>query len=289
MDAGAISQVRRFNRIVTQRVGALNDRFLSRDARSARRGCSGRSAPRGVTCVPCELSSGSTRDMSAVSCARSRPRAWSRSVRRGRTGGFGSPGDPRERGNELCSINAATSWPHPCSEPLRPQQRARLVAAMAEVERLLTAAMVEVAPIDPADPRARYCMTAYFAELDRRFDAGFDPARSISADDEELRPPAGLLLVALTGADPVGCGALKLHDDAPVEVKRMWVAEAARGIEVGRRLLEELEHHAIAHGANVARLETNETLTEAIEPVPLRGLRRGQRLQRGAIRPPLVP
>ncbi len=135
---------------------------------------------------------------------------------------------------------------------------------MAEVERLLTAAMVEVAPIDPADPRARYCMTAYFAELDRRFDAGFDPARSISADDEELRPPAGLLLVAMTGADPVGCGALKFHDDAPVEVKRMWVAEAARGLGVGRRLLEELEHHAIAHGANVARLETNETLTEAI-------------------------
>src|SRR4030088_1012491 len=31
MDHAAISQVRRFNRIVTQRVGALNDRFLARD------------------------------------------------------------------------------------------------------------------------------------------------------------------------------------------------------------------------------------------------------------------
>src|ERR1700694_5441795 len=30
MDRSTISQVRRFNRIVTQRIGALNDRFLAR-------------------------------------------------------------------------------------------------------------------------------------------------------------------------------------------------------------------------------------------------------------------
>jgi hypothetical protein len=31
MDRATIAQVRLFNRIVTQRVGALNDQFLSRD------------------------------------------------------------------------------------------------------------------------------------------------------------------------------------------------------------------------------------------------------------------
>ena len=31
MDEGAIATVRRFNRLVTQRVGALDDRFLARD------------------------------------------------------------------------------------------------------------------------------------------------------------------------------------------------------------------------------------------------------------------
>src|SRR5262245_46554465 len=31
MDAEAVAQVRRFNRVVTQRVGALTDRFLARD------------------------------------------------------------------------------------------------------------------------------------------------------------------------------------------------------------------------------------------------------------------
>ena len=131
-------------------------------------------------------------------------------------------------------------------------------------ERLLTASMVKVAPIDPAHPHARYCMHAYFSELDRRFDSGFDPSLSIPADDAELRPPAGLFLVASLGADPVGCGGLKFHDKKPAELKRMWVAESARGLGIGRRLLSELEKSAAGHGAHAIRLETNKTLTEAI-------------------------
>ena len=148
--------------------------------------------------------------------------------------------------------------------PLSARQRARLVAAMADVERLLTAAMVEVAPIDPAHPHAQHCLHAYFSELDRRFDTGFDPALSIPADEEELRPPAGLLLVATLRADPIGCGALKFHDNEPADIKRMWVAESARGLGIGRRLLSELEDRAADHGARAVRLETNRTLTEAI-------------------------
>ncbi|MEO8898927.1 MAG: hypothetical protein ABI352_09120 [Candidatus Dormibacter sp.] len=80
---------------------------------------------------------------------------------------------------------------------------------MADVELPLTAAMVGVAPIDPAHPQAQQCLNAYFAELDRRFDTGFDPSLSISAVEDELRPPAGLLLVATLQADPIGCGALE--------------------------------------------------------------------------------
>ena len=108
----------------------------------------------------------------------------------------------------------------------------------------MTAAMVEIAPIDPAHPHARHCLQEYFSELDRRFDTGFDPARSIPADEDELRPPAGLFLVATLGADPIGCGALKFHDHEPTEIKRMWVAESTRGLGIGRRLLSELEDHA---------------------------------------------
>ena len=124
--------------------------------------------------------------------------------------------------------------------------------------------IVEVAPMDPAHPNARYCIQSYFSELDRRFDTGFDPSKSIPADDDELRLPAGLLLVATLGGEPIGCGALKFHDGAPAELKRMWVADSARGLGIGRRLLSELEHHADEHGVDTIRLETNKTLVEAI-------------------------
>ena len=74
-------------------------------------------------------------------------------------------------------------------QPLNGHQRDRLVAAMAEVERLLGASMVHITVVDPSHPDARHCVRAYFAELAHRFDSGFDPARCISADDEELTPP----------------------------------------------------------------------------------------------------
>jgi ribosomal protein S18 acetylase RimI-like enzyme len=148
--------------------------------------------------------------------------------------------------------------------PLNASQRARLVAAMADIEKLITAAMVEVAAIDPAHPHAHLCLQEYFSELDRRFDTGFEPALSIPADEEALRLPAGLFLVASLREEPIGCGGLKFHNNEPAEIKRMWVAESARGLGIGRRLLSELEAHAANHGARAVRLETNKTLAEAI-------------------------
>jgi ribosomal protein S18 acetylase RimI-like enzyme len=124
--------------------------------------------------------------------------------------------------------------------------------------------MVEIGPRDPADPQAQHCLREYVSELDRRFEGGFDPERSISADAPELRPPAGLLVVASLSSDPIGCGALKFHPGAPTEIKRMWVAESARGLGVGRLLLAELENHAARSSSPIVRLETNAALTEAI-------------------------
>jgi GNAT superfamily N-acetyltransferase len=149
-------------------------------------------------------------------------------------------------------------------EPLSAEQRARLLAAMADVERLLTAAMVEVAPMDPADALAQHCLRAYYAELDRRFETGFDPAQSIPLSEEEMRPPAGVFLVATLHGSPIGCGALKFQADEPPYLKRMWVDSTSRGLGVGRRLLNELEACAARYGATEVRLETNRTLVEAI-------------------------
>jgi GNAT superfamily N-acetyltransferase len=149
-------------------------------------------------------------------------------------------------------------------EALSEGERERLVAAMREVERLLTAALVEIREVDPVHPDARHCLRAYFAELDRRSGTPFDPETGSTAEPHELRQPAGVLLVAYLRGAPIGCGALKHYADAPSDIKRMWVAEPARGLGIGRRLLAELETRAAERGDRAVRLETNRALTEAI-------------------------
>jgi len=123
---------------------------------------------------------------------------------------------------------------------------------------------VRIAIEDPSSIDAQWCLKQYFAELDARFETGFNASLSISADADELTPPAGALLIARVHARPVGCGALKFHPGAPAELKRMWVAPEARGLGLGRRILRELEQLARGGGAQVVRLETNRALSEAI-------------------------
>ena len=135
---------------------------------------------------------------------------------------------------------------------------------MGEGERLPQVSIVSLAVEDPTSADAQWCFAQYFAELDSRFEGGFDPALSISADAKELTPPFGLLLIARLHCQPVGCGALKFHGERPAELKRMWIAPSARGLGLGRRLLEELERHARDAGVGVLRLETNRALSEAI-------------------------
>jgi GNAT superfamily N-acetyltransferase len=132
------------------------------------------------------------------------------------------------------------------------------------VEPLRTPSTITVAVADPGQPGAQACLSAYAAELDERFEGGFDPTRSIPARPEDLTPPSGLLLVATLHGEPVGCGALRFHGTAPAEVKRMWVSPAARGLGVGRRLLAELEERARATGVRVLHLETNRSLEAAV-------------------------
>jgi ribosomal protein S18 acetylase RimI-like enzyme len=98
----------------------------------------------------------------------------------------------------------------------------------------------------------------------RRFDNGFDPALSNPVRDEELGPPAGVFLLATLNAEPVGCGAVKLRPDGAAEIKRVWVADAVRGLGIGRRMLGELERYAAERGWRAVRLDTNRNLTEAI-------------------------
>ena len=265
MDAELIQAVRRFNRVVTQRVGALNDSYLARERSLGESRVLWEIAETGTDVrtlrSTLDLDSGYLsrllRSLESAGLITVEPSSGDGRVRTAR---------PTDRGAAERAIlddrsdELATSM----LEPLTGEQRERLVAAMGEVERLLTATLVEVAAVDPGEARPQQCIAAYFAELDQRFGDGFDPSLSIRADVDDLRPPRGLFLLATLRGEAVGCGALKLHGSAGADLKRMWVARSARGLGLGRRLLGELERRAAAAGAEVLRLETNRSLTEAI-------------------------
>jgi DNA-binding MarR family transcriptional regulator/GNAT superfamily N-acetyltransferase len=265
MTATEVAQVRRFNRAVTQRVGALNEDYLARgrplaEARElweiGEEGCEVRALRSRLG-----LDSGH-----ASRLLRSLERDGLIEVATG-------PGDKRARSARLTPSGLAEradldrlseELASSILEPLDSAQRERLVAAMREVERLLTSALVEIREIDPATPDARECLRSYFAELERRSGSPFDPNVGATAKPHEIRPPAGVFVVAYLRDAPVGCGALKHFGDGVSDLKRMWVAEPARGLGLGRRLLTELEARAGEHGSRIVRLETSRLLTEAI-------------------------
>ncbi len=260
-----ISQVRRFNRTVTLRVGALRDEFLARDRPLGQARVLWEIGPDGCDVrrlrARLDLDSGYLsrllRALEADGLIVVGPSPRDRRVRTARLthAGLAERAELDRRSDEAAATLLG---------PLSAGQRSRLMAAMADVERLLLASAIQVDACDPRHPDARFCLRAYFAELAGRFESGFDPARSIPAEDDELTPPAGLLLVARLHDQPAGCAALKFHDGQPAEIKRMWVAPEARGLGLGRRLLKEVEARAAGRGVTVLRLETNRALTEAI-------------------------
>jgi DNA-binding MarR family transcriptional regulator/GNAT superfamily N-acetyltransferase len=148
-------------------------------------------------------------------------------------------------------------------EPLSEAERARLVEAMSEVEKLLNLAFTSISVEDPDSPDAKWCLEQYFAELDARFEKGFAAGKSIPADAGDLRPPRGAFLVARLDGRPVGCGAVKATEPGAGSIKRMWVSREVRGTGVGRRLLLALEQEAAGLGMALVRLETNRSLLEA--------------------------
>jgi DNA-binding MarR family transcriptional regulator/GNAT superfamily N-acetyltransferase len=265
MTAEMVEQVRRFNRTVTERVGALDDRFLGRERPLGEArllweigldGCEVRLL-RSRLGLDSGYLSRLLRSLGAAGLVTLAASASDRRIRVARltAAGRAERAALDERSNDLARSLLA---------PLTPAQQERLLAAMRDVERLLTAGSVEITPVDPEHPHARYCLAEYVAELNRRSERGFGPSVGATALPHEVRPPAGQFVVAYLHGEAIGCGAVKHHTDAPAEIKRMWIAPAARGLGLGRRLLETLEACARAGGARVARIETSAVLNEAL-------------------------
>lgn len=124
---------------------------------------------------------------------------------------------------------------------------------------------------------ARALIAALGAELLDRYD-GFDGSGGEhSAADFEA--PLGGFLVGWEDGEPVACGGVCRYDETTAEIRRMYVAPAARGRGLARLLLAALEEEARGLGFAFVRLETGSAQPEAVglyatsgfEPIPRYG------------------
>ena len=117
----------------------------------------------------------------------------------------------------------------------------------------------------PDASRRAPCLRSYFAELDRRSDTAFDPTTGSTAEPHELRPPAGVFLVAYLRGEPIGCGA----PQAPPRRARPTSSACGSpsrpaGWGSAGGCWRSSRRGPPSTGTASVRLETNAALTEAI-------------------------
>jgi DNA-binding MarR family transcriptional regulator/GNAT superfamily N-acetyltransferase len=264
MDESQLQTVRRFNRSITRRVGALEVNYLQRGRPLAEARLIFETGADGADVRALRsklgLDSGylsrllqSLKKQGLIVLAKGDGDGRRRRVSLTRKGGA------ERAAYDKLSDNLAASM----LGPLNASEQSRLLMAMGEVERLIRAASVEVRAEAPDSADARDCLNSYFQELAARFESGFDADADQSALVEDMTPPSGLFVIARLEGDAVGCGGFKRIGEATGEIKRVWTAPAARGIGVARRMLRALEAAARDARVKTLRLDTNRALTEA--------------------------
>jgi DNA-binding MarR family transcriptional regulator/GNAT superfamily N-acetyltransferase len=259
-----ISRVRRFNRAVTSEVGALDTSFL------------GRGRPLGAARVLNAIGHGRTdvaelRDYLGLDSG-----LMSRLFRsledEGLIETLPHPDDARRRIAKLTragrhEFNAYETISNSQAEALlaRHNKPEALLAAMDMIASALRRSRIAVEEVDPRGEAARYCLREYCSELSRRFEGGFDVSLSRDPDAADMIPPRGAFFVATSDGLPLGCVGLKGTGSDLAEIKRLWVAPSARGLGLGRRLIDAAETAAQKLTVKILRLDTNSALAEALQ------------------------
>ena len=72
------------------------------------------------------------------------------------------------------------------------------------------------------------------------------------------------VIVAYNDNIPVGCGAIKVHDNTTMEIKRMYVSQEMRGHGIAQKILIALEAWAHDLGFTRCILETGDDMLPAV-------------------------
>ncbi|HSL48451.1 MAG TPA: GNAT family N-acetyltransferase [Candidatus Deferrimicrobiaceae bacterium] len=92
----------------------------------------------------------------------------------------------------------------------------------------------------------------------------YPPESNHFLDVEALAAPGIRFFVARRNGQAVGCGALRIDASGYGELKRMFVSPEARGLRLGRRILDRIEEEARRESLACLRLETGIHQPEAL-------------------------
>jgi putative acetyltransferase len=120
--------------------------------------------------------------------------------------------------------------------------------------------MIEIARENPDQPE----IAALIAASDAYMAALYPAESNHLLDIASLQRPEVAFVVARDAGRALGCGAVVDSTQGWGEIKRMFVWPEARGLKLGRRLLDTLECIALARGATALRLEMGIRQPEAL-------------------------
>lgn len=115
--------------------------------------------------------------------------------------------------------------------------------------------MLAFHPARADEPPGDALLAAMVDHLEATY-AGRDRRPGPGATPEEMAAPGGAFVVGWLDGEPVACGGVRRLEDGAAEIKRMYVAPAARSRGVARALLAALEDAARALGYARVRLDT---------------------------------
>jgi GNAT superfamily N-acetyltransferase len=262
----AIARLRRFNRIVSRDIGALDISYL------------GRGRPLGTARILHMIQPGGT-DVAVIRETLDLDSGFlSRSLRALESEGLltvETDASDRRRRIAVLTETGKAEWRvyeqlgHAKAQAVFDRAGSRqqdVIDAMDLIATVLLRDEVEIRDADPDDKAALACLGAYYQTL-RDTLPGVLTIESLPLplpDAARFRSPAGAFLIAWSDDLPIGCVSLHPLDTLVGEVKRLWVHPTARGLGLARRLMRSIEDRARTMGLRRLHLDTNSALIAAV-------------------------